>query len=109
MATKAKQFELTEDNLECLEGTDEKHRDPADPKKLIGSWDGATKDEKKKLFNIIEKNCNKHGFAAIAVKESYPDYRVFTTDCLNMAISNIKKKLRDAKKKRAESRLLSFV
>jgi hypothetical protein len=41
------------------------------------------------------------------VKESYPDYRIFTTDCLNMAISNIKKKLRDAKKKRAESKLLS--
>jgi hypothetical protein len=106
MATsKAKVFELSEENNERLAAVDDKHKDPNG--NLIGSWEGATSEEKKKLQSVIEKHLDKHGFAAIAVKEKYTEFRVFTTDCLNTAISNIKKKLRDAKKKRAESELLS--
>jgi len=75
---------------------------------LIKSWRAATDLDTNILKQAIE-NGLLDGYTTKAIMKEYPRYQRFTAKCLGDKVSNLKRALRDAHNRMAESKLLSSV
>ena len=103
---------LTESMLLRLSKIDDQYKedgDKNDPTRLVKSWAGAPKDEKREIERIVQDaHESKMKITASKIKEDYPKYRIYLTACLQCAIGNARQKIRKATEARAKCKSVAL-
>ena len=80
---------------------------PEDQTRLCNSWRGALPEDKDEVLKMIfESMENGSKLTATKIKDDNPKYNIYTTACIQCAISNYRKKWKSAKEKKDESKFL---